>query len=78
VLWNGGEGRALRDVVRFDSAVQCWTAVVDERPIRTELPPASIAAVRARYLEVITAAAAADGTLRLGVDAVAALDSPLR
>ena len=56
----------LRDVVRFDGIDQLWAALVTERGIAAELDPRRRAGLEASLDRWI----AADGTLRIAVEAV--------
>jgi hypothetical protein len=64
---------ALRDVVRFDGMAHYWVAMVQERPVATEIaavPSAAMQAVRIACERALRAFIAADGTMRIPVAAV--------
>jgi hypothetical protein len=66
--------RRLRDVVRFDGIDHLWAALVDQRPqVSVTLGACSSEALhsaRSRCAESLNAYTAADGTLRIPVEAV--------
>lgn len=62
----------LRDVLRFDGVAQLWLALVTERGIDAALDPAR----RARLEAALAPWLAADGTLRIAVEA-ACLQGPV-
>ncbi len=75
--WTAG---TLRDVVRFDGIGHYWAAMVDERPVASELhgdsgQDASLRAACQRALESWTAA---DGTMRIPVRATMWTHTPRR
>lgn len=68
-MWNAV---TLHDVVRFDGIGTYWAAMVLERPIAEELAPESgdvIASVRAACQRELEPCTAADGTMRIPVQA---------
>ena len=69
----------LRDVVRFDGPEQLWAALVDERPVAAEIataPAAARLAARDACSARLAVYAAADGTLRIPVEAVVLRSGP--
>ena len=60
-----GEGRAVRDVVRFDGAHQYWDAVLSHRGLNGH---PSLHEIRARGGELLGEYTAADGTIRIPIE----------
>lgn len=68
----GWEAVTLRDVVRFDGIAHYWTAMVVDRALATELAGESddiAAALRAACQRRLQSSTAADGTMRIAVQA---------
>jgi hypothetical protein len=69
---EGWELVAVRDVARFDGIGTYWAAMVAERPIAAELarqPDNAIHALRAACQRGLESCTAADGTMRIPVEA---------
>jgi len=69
----GSQRRDVHDVVRFDGFASYWTACVSERPLGIDiasLPDEQLDIAKTRCLRELEAFIAADGTMRIPVDAL--------